>query len=91
MKPKLDFEQRQEVNGLLQIAVDEDNLEAALSNIIWERDAARERMGDLESAIQNAIDTIPSSMGGHVTLGLNILQASLRQRGDAPKEEKPCE
>lgn len=33
----------------------------------------------LERAITSAIDTIPNSMGGDVTLGLNILQAVQRE------------
>ncbi len=74
---KIDFEHRQEVNGL--IALDADELEAALYNIVWERDAARSEMTRLRVEIRKAVDVIPGSMGGHVTIGLNILQAAVRE------------
>ena len=40
--------------------------------------AREQEIERLRTAIQEAIDIIPGSMGGHVTLGLNILQKAAR-------------
>lgn len=44
-------------------------------------ETADKELAEAREAIQKASDIIPASMGGHVTLGLNILQEALRKSG----------